>query len=63
MKCCCTVYAANVVPISLSLCSFAVHAGMYKIRLAGISCHNLIKIHDDWSVGCKVILEDRYTIA
>jgi hypothetical protein len=63
MKCyCCTVYAADVAPISLSWCSFAMHTCEYKIKFAGISCHNLSKILDDFSFGCKGTLEDRYTI-
>jgi len=51
--CCCTVYAADVLPISLSWCSFAMHACAYKINFAGISCHNLSKILDDLSFGSE----------
>jgi len=60
---CCTLYAADVAPISLRWCSFAMHTCEYKIKIAGISCHNLSKIIDDLSVGFEGTSEDRYTIA
>jgi hypothetical protein len=41
---CCSVSAANVARICLNLCSFAMLTCVYKIKLAGISCHNLIRM-------------------
>jgi len=51
---CCTVYTADVAPISLGWCSFAMHTCEYKIKFAGISNRNLSKTLDDLS-GLKVL--------
>jgi hypothetical protein len=41
--------------------SFAIHAGVYKIGLAGVLPHNLL--HVDWLLGSKVVSENQFITA